>query len=42
MSYDPRKQLGSEPEQLASYAGPVYAMLAVAGLLLLGILIWSV
>ena len=44
MTFDPRKQLGSEPEptDLIEYAGPVYALCAAVGLMLLGLLIWSV
>ena len=29
-------------QRIESYAGPVYAVMAVAGLLALGLLIWSV
>lgn len=31
-----------EYQRIESYAGPVYAVMAVAGLLALGLLIWSV
>ena len=43
MTYDPERQLGSEPSpELTSYAKDFYTLLAVAGLLALGLLIWSV
>lgn len=43
MTYDPKRQLGSEPSpELTIYAKYFYTLLAVAGLLSLGLLIWSV
>lgn len=43
MTYDPKRQLGSEPSpELINHAQGFYALFAVAGLLALGLLIWSV
>ena len=43
MTYDPERQLGSEPSpELTNHAQGLYAMFAVVGLMLIGLLIWSV
>ena len=43
MTYDPKRQLGSEPSpEVTDHAQGFYALFAVAGLLALGLLIWSV
>jgi hypothetical protein len=40
MSYDPKNQLGSEPD-LEERSGPVFAMMAICALLGLGLLVWG-
>lgn len=43
MTYDPKRQLGSEPPpKLTDHAQGFYALFAVVGLMLIGLLIWSV
>lgn len=43
MTYNPERQLGSEPSpELINHAKGLYAMFAVVGLMLIGLLIWSV
>lgn len=42
-SYDPKRQLGSEPSpEVTDHAQGFYALFAVVGLMLIGLLIWSV
>ena len=55
MTYDPKRQLGSECncnqgrlpctcgeyQRIESYAGQVYALIFIAGLLAAGLFIWS-
>ena len=41
MTYDPRKQLDAEMQEMERRVAPIYALIAIAGLLSLAFLIWS-
>lgn len=43
MTYNPKRQLGGEPSpEQTNHAQGFYALFAVVGLMLIGLLIWSV